>query len=107
MSDREETTNAKSTSTADVPLWEHDADTLKPIEENDGPCEPPPIATVAEIARYLRVHSNHVYSMFAQGKIPGGKRIGKSIRFRTKTVVEWLESDQAESSGRSRKRGAA
>ncbi len=69
-------------------------------------CEIPPIATVAEIARYLRVRPNHIYAMFKRGEIPGGKRVGRSIRFKSEIVMKWFEDDEPEISGKKRKRGA-
>jgi excisionase family DNA binding protein len=56
------------------------------------PDELPPIATVAEIARFLRVRPNLVYAMYRRGEIPGGRRVGRSIRFSKKIVLEWLLS---------------
>ncbi len=50
----------------------------------------PPIATVSEIAQFLRVRPNLVYAMYRRGEIPGGQRIGRVIRFSKKIVLEWL-----------------
>ncbi|MDD5305928.1 MAG: helix-turn-helix domain-containing protein [Deltaproteobacteria bacterium] len=66
-------------------------------DDGDGlvrPDEPPPVATVAEIARFLRVRPNLVYAMYRRGEIPGGQRLGRTIRFSTGVVVEWLKSGE-------------
>jgi len=60
----------------------------------------PPVATVAEIARFLRVRQNLVYAMHRRGEIPGGQRLGRAIRFSTKVVVEWLNSGEPRRSRR-------
>lgn len=54
----------------------------------------PPVVTVAEIARLLRVRPNLVYTMHRRGEIPGGRRVGRSIRFSRKIVLEWLFSGE-------------
>ena len=68
-------------------------------ERDDGdslvrPDEMPPVATVAEIARFLRVRPNLVYAMYRRGEIPGGQRLGRTIRFFTKVVVEWMRNGE-------------
>jgi excisionase family DNA binding protein len=60
----------------------------------------PPVATVAEIARFLRVRQNLVYAMHRRGEIPGGQRLGRAIRFSTKVVIEWLNSGEPRRSRR-------
>jgi excisionase family DNA binding protein len=59
-----------------------------------GPDDLPPVATVKEIARFLRVRPHLVYAMHRRGQIPGGKRLGRSIRFSSKVVIAWLREGE-------------
>ena len=62
--------------------------------------ELPPVATVKEIARFLRVRPNLVYAMHRRGEIPGGQRLGRSIRFSSPVVVKWLSEGESRPRGR-------
>lgn len=59
-------------------------------------CAPPPepdldpVLTVDELARLLRVNRKTVYEAFQRGEIPGGRRIGRAIRFARAVVLAWL-----------------
>lgn len=66
----------------------------EPIEEQDG--QPATqVLTVPEVAALLRVNRNTVYEAFQRGEIPGGRRIGRSIRFSRDTVLRWLRGNDS------------
>ena len=48
------------------------------------------ILTVDEVAELLRVNRNTVYDLFNKGELPGGRRVGRRIRFSRDVVVRWL-----------------
>ncbi len=63
----------------------------------------PPVLTVDELAALLRTNRKTIYESVRLGKIPGVRRMGRSIRIHRDTVLRWL----AEGQGRvSRRRGA-
>ena len=49
----------------------------------------PPIATVKQTAAFLQMSESHIYRMYHRGVIPGGFRLGRSIRFISSAVIEW------------------
>jgi excisionase family DNA binding protein len=53
----------------------------------------PLVLTVDELSRLLRVNRNTVYELFHRGEIPGGQKVGRSIRFSRDTVVQWLRGN--------------
>lgn len=54
----------------------------------------PAVLTADEVASLLRVNRKTVYTAFKQGQIPGGRRIGGTIRFSRTRVLEWLSNGQ-------------
>ena len=56
----------------------------------------PPITTVQEIARFLRVAPNTVYGMIRRNEIPGARRVGRTVRFSTQTVLAWLSQREGQ-----------
>lgn len=48
----------------------------------------PEIATVEEIATYLKVTPRHIYSLLSENKIPAFK-VGSSWRFRLDEINTW------------------
>jgi len=56
--------------------------------------ELPPVLTAEEVALLLRVERKTVYGQFREGKIPGGKRIGRVLRFSRDVILGWLSSDE-------------
>ncbi len=66
--------------------------------------EQPSVLTADEVATLLRVNRKTVYVAFKQGVIPGGRRIGGTIRFSRERVLEWLANGQ-ECAPRSPRRG--
>ena len=55
----------------------------------------PEVLTADEVANLLRVNRKTVYTAFKQGEIPGGRRIGGTIRFHRDAVLNWLGQGQA------------
>ena len=53
------------------------------------------VLTVDEVAALLRVNRNTVYDLFDAGKLPGGRRLGRLIRFSRSTVLRWLGGNVA------------
>jgi excisionase family DNA binding protein len=53
----------------------------------------PSVITVDEVASLLRVNRNTVYDLFQRGEIPGGRKVGRSIRFSRDTVIQWLQGN--------------
>jgi excisionase family DNA binding protein len=52
----------------------------------------PLVLTVPEVARLLRVNVKTVYAATASGEIPGGRKIGRILRFYGPAVTKWLET---------------
>jgi excisionase family DNA binding protein len=50
----------------------------------------PPVLRVEELARLLRVNRKTAYEVVASGKLPGVRRLGRSIRIDRDAVLEWL-----------------
>ena len=50
----------------------------------------PVFMTVEELATLLRVNRNTIYELFQRGEIPGGKRVGRCIRFLSEAVLSWI-----------------
>ena len=65
----------------------------KQEKQDNGDYELPPVITVDEVASLLRVNRNTVYDLFQRGEIPGGRKVGRIIRFSRDTVVEWLQGN--------------
>ena len=55
--------------------------------------ELPAVLTVSEVARLLRVNRNTVYELFQRREIPGGRKVGRCIRFSRDAVVQWLQGN--------------
>ena len=53
----------------------------------------PEVLTVAEVAELLRVNRNTVYELFQRKEIPGGRKVGRCIRFSRDAVVQWLQGN--------------
>lgn len=63
----------------------------------------PPVLTVEEVARFLRVERKTVYETIARGELPGVRRFGRIIRISTSALLEWLANGQVRA-GRSTRR---
>lgn len=62
--------------------------------ETESTTEEPKVMTAEEVAKLLRVNKKTVYAAFKQGEIPGGRRIGGTIRFSRERVLQWLADGQ-------------
>ena len=63
---------------------------LPPETVSQSSSEIPPLMTVNEIAKVLRVSTRSVWRLLTNGKIVKPIRIGGSIRWRRSDVAEWL-----------------
>ena len=50
----------------------------------------PSVLTVEELAKLLRVNRDTAYKAVAEGRIPGVRRVGRSIRIGRDAVLDWL-----------------
>ena len=50
----------------------------------------PDVLTVPEVASMLRISRGAAYEAARRGKIPGVRRVGRSIRVSKRAVVDWL-----------------
>ena len=48
------------------------------------------VLTVDEVAALLRLNRKTIYEAFQRGELPGGRRVGRSIRFDRATILDWL-----------------
>ena len=82
-----------SPSTVEKPVLEapSSGDPLGIASEGSPPAIPL-VMTVAEVAKLLRVNVKTVYAAAASGEIPGGRKIGRILRFYGPAVAKWLES---------------
>jgi excisionase family DNA binding protein len=76
-----------------------DFETLPRDEDTDPPTEPDcfvdvgpvsPVLTVDEVAQLLRVNRKTVYELLTRGELPGGRRLGRAVRFSRDAVLDWL-----------------
>jgi len=54
------------------------------------------ILTLKELSLYIRIPESSVYKLVREGRIPGQK-IGKTWRFHTKAIDNWLCGDYTSS----------
>lgn len=50
-----------------------------------------PLWTVQDVADYLRVPVQTLYSWRVQGRGPRARRMGKHLRYRSEDVITWLD----------------
>ena len=62
--------------------------------------ELPPIVTIDELARFLRMNRKTVYEAISRGEIPGVRRIGHTFRISRDVVLQWLRTYPAASTRR-------
>ena len=55
--------------------------------------KPEPLWTAEQVASYVGVHVQTVYSKAASGEI-GSLKIGRGLRFRPSDIEVWLEAQQ-------------
>lgn len=58
--------------------------------------ELPRVLTADEVASLLRVNIETIYRLARKGRMPGCRRVGRSLRFDRRVVLDWL----AEGKGR-------
>lgn len=54
-----------------------------------------PLMTIDELAALLRLNKDTTYKAAAERKIPGVRKIGRTIRIHRQTVMAWLASEDA------------
>ncbi len=62
----------------------------------------PLVLTVDEVATVLRVDRKTAYAVIAEGRLPGVRRLGRTIRVSRDALFEWL--GEGEPSGHRRTR---
>lgn len=62
-----------------------------------------PLMTVDELAILLRINRDTAYKAVAERKIPGIRKIGRTIRIHRQVVMAWLESENVALSARKRR----
>ena len=55
------------------------------------------LMTVPEVADFLRTSPKGVYAMVARRQLPGVIHIGRNLRFRRDTLLDWLDQKDAPS----------
>jgi excisionase family DNA binding protein len=53
----------------------------------------PPVLTVDEAARLLRVNRKTLYEAVRAGEVPGVVRVGRSIRIGREALLRWMEGN--------------
>ena len=53
----------------------------------------PPVLTVDEAARLLRVNRKTLYDAVRAGEVPGVVRVGRSIRIGRDALLRWMEGN--------------
>lgn len=63
-------------------------------DEHDAGAQPlPPVLTVDEAARLLRVNRKTLYDAVRAGEVPGVVRVGRSIRIGRDALLRWMEGN--------------
>ena len=63
----------------------------------------PMLLTATDVADLLRTSRNAVYAMVERDQLPGVIRIGRRLRFRRDTLVDWINQKSAPSQKESRR----
>jgi len=50
----------------------------------------PPVLTVEEVARLLRISRGAAYQAARRGELPGVRRVGRTLRVSRDAVLNWL-----------------
>jgi excisionase family DNA binding protein len=61
----------------------------------------PALLTVDELAALLRVNRKTLYEAVHAGQVPGAVSVGRAIRIRKVSVIEWLAQGRVSRSNRS------
>ena len=59
--------------------------------QNKKPKPDPVTITVDDLAALARLNRKTVYDLIAREKLPGVRRIGRSIRINKEIVLDWLK----------------
>jgi excisionase family DNA binding protein len=51
------------------------------------------LLSLAEVAELLRTYRKAVSAMAVRGQVPGVRRLGRRVLFRSDLVLEWLRND--------------
>ncbi len=62
-------------------------------DERDASRALPPVLTVDEAARLLRVNRKTLYDAVRAGEVPGVVRVGRSIRIGRDALLRWMEGN--------------
>ena len=62
-------------------------------ERDGGAPALPPVLTVDEAARLLRVNRKTLYDAVRAGEVPGVVRVGRSIRIGRDALLRWMEGN--------------
>ena len=55
----------------------------------------PMLLTATDVADLLRTSRNAVYAMVERDQLPGVTRVGRRLRFRRDTLLDWLDQKSA------------
>ena len=69
------------------------------MEDSDLEPQAPLVLTVDEAATLLRCDRKTVYTAIQRGKLPGVRRVGRSIRIHRPTLIAWLGANPSHSTG--------
>lgn len=69
------------------------------VSSREAPALPPALMTVEELASLLRTSKKAIYARHARGGIPGGVRLGRTLRFDPRVVAQWLSANSASAGG--------
>jgi predicted DNA-binding transcriptional regulator AlpA len=70
------------------------------VSSRETPALPPRLMTVEELALLLNTSKAAVYARHARGGIPGGLRLGRTLRFDPRIIAQWLSANSASAGGR-------
>lgn len=59
----------------------------------------PPVLTIDEAARLLRVNRKTLYDAVRAGEVPGVVRLGRSIRIGRDALLRWMEGNASPALG--------
>lgn len=71
------------------------------VSSHEASLLPPSLMTVDELAVLLNTSKGAVYARHARGGIPGGVRLGRTLRFDPRIIAQWLSANGASAGGQS------
>ena len=69
------------------------------VSSREATALPPQLMTVQELAILLNTSKGAVYARHARGGIPGGVRLGRTLRFDPRVIAQWLSANSASAGG--------